>query len=79
MAQEEILNVLEIENRPLCRGEIARLAGMNDTHVSRVLKALLKHNEVKCFELSREEAIELSADINLNRRTRFYFVTRIKA
>ena len=65
MAQEEIIKLLEKEgkikvlilNKPLSKTEIAIRTKMSDTIVSHSLNKLLKHNEVKCFELDRFEAL----------------------
>ena len=81
MAQDEIIKLLEKEgkikvmvlNKPLSKKEIALKTGMSDTIVSHALCKLLKHNEIKCFDLDRYDA-EKYLKVQVKRRIRLYYL-----
>jgi len=82
MAQEEIIKLLEKEgkikvlilNKPLSKKEVEEKLGLPSTIVSHSLNKLLKHNEIKCFELDRFEA-QKYLRTQVKRKIRLYYLT----
>ena len=74
MGQEEITIILKKEKRPMSMEQIAKLVGERTDKISHLLSKLLKHNEIKCFELDRFEAAEYLGRKIPQRRMRFYYV-----
>lgn len=73
MGQREVMDILNVSDKPLSRTQIAELLEISAVVVSRALKVLVKFEEVKCIELDRFKAAEL---LNWGipwRRTRFYY------
>jgi len=73
MGQQEVINFLLKQNKPLSRGQIAD--GMNECaeKISHILKKLLKGNDIKCFELDRYKSAEFLGMKHPRRRIRFYY------
>jgi predicted transcriptional regulator len=71
MSQQDILDVLKKENKPLSRTEIAEILEINATSVSLRLNKLLKYNEVKIIEIKSIDAKKL---YNSNRAMKLYYV-----
>jgi hypothetical protein len=74
MGQEEVLDLLEKENKPLSRTQIAEILKIDICNCSRTIKNLLTHNEIKAIEISRLEAKEMLKDNKIKRRMRLYYV-----
>lgn len=74
MGQEEVLNLLEKEQKPLSRSQIAEFLEIDVCVASKTIKHLLKHNEIKCIEIDRIKAKELFKDKTICRRMRLYYV-----
>jgi hypothetical protein len=54
--QEEIINILKKEKRPMSRSEIALKINQNPLNVSRAIKKLIKFKEINYKEISKDEA-----------------------
>jgi hypothetical protein len=78
MSQEEILEVLEQENRPLSRQEICRKLDDCGPKVSHLINKLIKHNEVKFFEIDRETAKNIFGSKAPLRRMKLYYIPKRK-
>ena len=73
MGQDEVLEYLKKTGNKQTRKQIADAIGENPEKISHIIKDLLKWGDIKCEELSRDDALEF-VDYILVRRTRFYFV-----
>lgn len=69
--QEEILELLKEQRRPLSRGEIAELLNENVKKISMRIAQLIKFNEVKTLEIPRDLAFKM---YHCRRRMRVYYV-----
>ena len=69
--QQEILDLLEKEGKPLGRIEIAFKLNCRPEHVTSRLTLLLKYKEIKCIEIDR---IEAKKRFNAKRRMRLYYI-----
>lgn len=58
MGQEEVIEYLKKERKPLSRKEIADGLKENVNKISHILNSLLKWEEIKCIEIDRLEAKE---------------------
>ena len=56
--QEKIIKLLEKKKEPLSRTEIANILKRTPISVSKTLRVLLKHDEIKCIEIDRIVAYE---------------------
>jgi len=74
MGQEDIYNVLKKHNKPLTRTQIAEELNEHPCKISKIIKKLLLHNEIKCIEISRLEAQTLLNNQNHKRRLRLYYI-----
>lgn len=70
MSQEEIIEVLEKEKRPMSRGEIAFALQKDALKITHQLAQLLKFSEIKCIEIDRFEA---KKRFRCNRRMFLYY------
>ena len=68
------MNVLEKAKVPMSRNQIAEEIKDKPVNISKVLKILLKHREIKCIEVDRYQAAKLLNWKIPIRRTRFYYV-----
>jgi hypothetical protein len=66
--------VLKKYNKPLTRTQIAIELNENPCKISKIIKALLKYNEIKCIEISRLEAQQLLNSPNYKRRLKLYYL-----
>lgn len=71
MGQGEIIELLEKENKPLSRTEIAVKLDTSPIKVSIRIAKLLKHNEIKCIEIPRDLALKM---YKCRKRMRVYYV-----
>lgn len=69
--QEKILKCLVKAGKPLGRSEIASILKTNPNTVSARLMGLIKHGEVICIEINRQQAMER---FNAKRRMKLYTV-----
>lgn len=69
-----MINVLEKSKVPMSRNQIAKEVDDEPVNISKVLRTLLKHNEIKCIEVDRYNAAKLLDWKTPIRRTRFYYV-----
>ncbi|MBD3253145.1 winged helix-turn-helix transcriptional regulator [Candidatus Pacearchaeota archaeon] len=75
IGQQEILNCLKKNNRPLSRKEIAEILDMHPQRVSFLLSKLIKSKEVKYFELDRFKAREYyNNEVLICRRMSLYYI-----
>jgi hypothetical protein len=75
MSQDVVLRILEKNKRPMSRLEITNELEIYDiTSISKTIRKLLLHNEIKCKEISRTEAKELFGDKAPYRRMRLYYL-----
>ena len=73
MSQGEVLEVLKEQKEPISAKEIANKIDTNQKHVYVSLKCLIKYKEVKCIEITRDEAKKRYGN-GYNRRLRLYYV-----
>jgi repressor of nif and glnA expression len=71
MGQEEILQVLEKNKKPMSRGQIANELSFDKVAVSHSICKLLKSKEIKCQEISCEQAMKY---YGCHRRMLIYYV-----
>lgn len=71
MAQEEVIQILKKENKPLSRTEIADKLGMDKLRVSHAIQRLEKGNDIKIIEINRQQAMER---YHCKRRMRLYYL-----
>lgn len=74
MSQEQILDLLEIEKRPLSRGEISEKLNEDGCKISHHINKLIKHNEICFFEIDRFKAKKLFGAKAPSRRIRLYYL-----
>ena len=74
MGQAEIIEVLLDSKKPLNRGQIAEIIGVDPIKVSHSLKKLLDWNEIECVEVDRNKSAELLNSKSPLRRMRFYYI-----
>jgi hypothetical protein len=74
MSQEDICEVLKKYNKPLTRTQIAEELNENPNKVSKIIKVLLIHQEIKCIEISRLEAKTMLGDKAPYRRLKLYYL-----
>lgn len=74
MGQEEVIKILEKNKKPMSRSQIAEGLELDPIKVSHILRILLKHNDIKCFELDRFQAAQYLDRDRPHRRTRFYYL-----
>lgn len=74
MGQEEILDFLKKQEKPLSRGQIAIGLDYDEIKVSHLIRKLLNQNEIKSIEISRYEAKKILGDNSPCRRCRIYFI-----
>lgn len=68
-----MIELLEKVKRPLSTREISDELGIAFALVSCNIKKLIKANEIKIIELTREEAAERYHSTNFKRRMRLYY------
>ena len=69
--QEEIIEVLRNENKPLSGQEIAKKLGETKIKISMRIKQLIKFEEIRCIEIPRDLALKI---YHCKRRMRLYYV-----
>lgn len=74
ISQQEVIELLEKEEKPLSRGQIAEKLDQDPIKVSHRINKLLKHNEISCVELDRNEVRKLLPKMRVFRRMRFYYI-----
>ena len=74
IGQEEICDILKKVNKPLSRTQIAELLNDNPNKISKLICVLIKHNDIKCIEISRIEAKEILGDKAPFRRMKMYYI-----
>lgn len=68
------MNLLEKSEFPMSRDQIAKELDDEPIKISKRIRILLKHKEIKCVELDRYQSAKLLKwDIPI-RRTRFYYI-----
>jgi DNA-binding MarR family transcriptional regulator len=73
MSQEEVVDLLEKVKIPMSAREISEALDIAFALVSCNIKKLIKANEIKILELTREEAAERYHSTNFKRRMRLYY------
>lgn len=73
MGQDEVLNYLKKAGDKQTRKQIADALGDPPEKISRIIKDLLRWDDIKFIELCRDDAIKL-VNYTLVRRTRFYYI-----
>jgi DNA-binding MarR family transcriptional regulator len=73
MGQAEVLELLEKVKLPLSTREISEALDIAFALVSCNIKKLIKANEIKIIELTREEAAERYHSTNFKRKMRLYY------
>lgn len=73
MSQGDVLEVLKKARKPILASQIAEKLEINEKHIFTLLNSLIKFEEVKCIEITREEAKERFGK-GYNRRIRLYYV-----
>ena len=73
MSQEEVISLLKKEKKPLACCQIAQKLEQDYSKISKCLKKLLKHKEVKYETLDRNEAKEY-LQIYITRKVRIYYI-----
>jgi hypothetical protein len=73
MSQEEVVELLEKVKKPLSAREISEALDIAFALVSCNIKKLVKANEIKIIELTREEAAERYHSTNFKRRMRLFY------
>ena len=71
MSQEDIICCLEKNKKPMSRGQIAKQLNFDAVRVSHALSKLLKSKEVKCQEITCEQAMKF---YGCHRRMLIYYV-----
>lgn len=80
MGQQEVMDVLQEATEPLGRLEIAEAMDgeVDPARVSKCLQRLLRHNEIKCIEISQAQAMKreiyLKNGLKAKRRMRLYYI-----
>ena len=74
MGQEEVCNCLKKCKIPVSRTQIANELKEDPNKISKIIRALLIHNEIKCIEISRIEAREMFGPKAPNRRIKLYYM-----
>ncbi len=69
-----MIKVLEKSKVPMSNTQIAQEINDNPVNTSKVLRVLLRHNEIKCVEMDRFQTAKLLNWKAPIRRTRFYYV-----
>ena len=69
-----MIKVLEKSEVPMSNGQIAKELNDMPINVSKKIRLLLKHKEIKCIEVDRYNAAKLLDWKFPIRRTRFYYV-----
>ena len=69
--QQRIIDFLKKQKKPVGRIDIAKKLKESPTKVSDHIRRLLKHDEIKCIEISRAHALE---HYNCKRRMRLYYI-----
>lgn len=70
MTQEDIINVLKKNKKPMSRGEIAKELKQAGSLISHSIKRLINARDIKIVELNRYQAMEL---YHCKRRMRIYY------
>jgi hypothetical protein len=73
MSQQEVIELLEKVKIPMSTREISEALDIAFALVSCNIKKLIKANEVKILELTREEAAERYHSTNFKRKMRLYY------
>lgn len=73
MSQEEVIDLLEKVKKPMSAREISEALDIAFALVSCNIKKLVKANEIKIIELTREEAAERYHSTNFKRRMRLFY------
>ncbi|MHA1481988.1 MAG: hypothetical protein ACTSQA_00945 [Candidatus Heimdallarchaeaceae archaeon] len=58
----------------MSRSQIAEAVGQDPVPVSKLIRILLRYNEIKCIELDRHQAADYLNMKRPFRRMRFYYV-----
>lgn len=66
---------MEKSQVPMSNVQIAKEVNDKPINTSKILRILLKHNEIKCIELDRHQTAKLLKWKVPIRRTRFYYVS----
>ena len=74
IGQEEICEVLRKFKKPLTRLQIAIELDENPNKVSKIIRILLNHNDIKSVEISRIEAKNLLGKDAPYRRLKLYYI-----
>lgn len=69
--QAEIIELLKKQDKPLGRTEIAKLLKQRPEKITKFIKILIKHREIKFVEIDRFEA---KIRFNARRKMRIYYV-----
>jgi len=70
MGQQEVIDCLKKNNRPMSRTEISEELDCNKCRVSFILNTLLRFHEVSIIELDRIKAMKM---FGVKRRMRLYY------
>lgn len=70
MGQGEVLSILEKQNKPLSRTEIANILQEPPEIISHLIKKLIKGDYIKIIEIDRVQAMKL---YHSKRRMRLYY------
>jgi len=71
MGQQDIINVLKKNKKPLGCSDIAKKLNVSTTSVSHLLAKMFKRREIKVIEINAYQAMEL---YNCDRRMRLYYI-----
>lgn len=74
MGQEEILEFLKKQQKPLSRGQIASGLNCDGVKVSHLIRKLLDQNEIRYIEINRYEAKNIIGNNSPCRRCKIYFI-----
>lgn len=74
MGQADVIHVLEKSSVPMSTNQIAKALKDNCENISKVLRVLLFHKEIKCVELNRYQTAKIMGWNQPIRRTRFYYI-----
>jgi len=71
ISQEEVIDILEKEKKPLAISEIAeKLNHLNKKRIHVIIKCLLEHEEIKCIEIPVDLSMKM---YKVKRRMRLYY------
>jgi len=79
MGQQEVIDFLMEQDKPVSRGQISNGMDLEPTYVSHILNKLLKWKEIECIEVNRNQAIKLlklKSPFKGVRRRRFYYISK---